>query len=229
MKQLKLIIMLMLFPLGVVLFLITCQDYEDKEYTIASLDFKGCEYLTRDLILVDTLYTEEGEIDTVLIDTLFKSITTSVLRDLVDTTWANSSDSTIISLFFDSLSTKMDTLIRDTTLKVDLPLEVDTSYAFYFNSNINIESERVFFIGEFVDIDIIDKDGASVNVVTTNIPLETIAGCTEIVEEGGSEEVVSVIKSRYAFQLKETDYLVRFVKSDAAGDKPFLVTILVDD
>lgn len=230
MKKLRMLIILMFLPSLVIVFYSACVDYEEEAFSISSLDAQACEYLTRELYPADTLYTEEGEIDTILVDTVFKAISTSLLRNLVDTTWASASDSTIISTFFDSLSVTLDSLIVDTILRMSFPTEGDTSYAFFDNSGYNGSiPDLVLFVDDFITIDIVRGDGTTVSETTTRIPLETIVGCTQVVETAGNEEVISVIKTRYSFELEQSTYLVRFIISDTTGNKPFLMVILGSD
>lgn len=228
--------------------------YQEEDFFIAFLDEKACEYLTRPLVRTDTVIVP---IDTLFIDdsvvvvydtsftydTMYVAGTASILADLVDSVWVDSSESVIIRAFFDSLSAALDTLLADTVMRISYPDEGDTIYAFYDHRAIQAQvsirghesGDTYFFIGwnltnknkdGFIDVDLIRSDGSVVKEKTTIIPLETVAGCTGTLElVAGTKEIVSVIRIRPVFELDKAPYIVRFLISQPTEIGPFRVAI----
>lgn len=133
----------------------------------------------------------------------------------------------------DLSSTKLNTLITDTTLLVTYPSL--KSYALYEHK----QSGKVYFfiswdltttnIDAYIDINIIGSSAEFVTPLSTGISEEAAAGCTEIVEvvERGSivQRPFSVIRTRHSYDLEEGIYLVRFVVSEPVGESFRLVIL----
>jgi len=199
--------------------------FQEGEFAISTLDDRACNYLTRSLYPpTDTLLVidNQGVLDTiaiadtvnypgtlvvietiVLTDTVFKEITISfdslaavfdsLISDTVDASEAQ------INAEFDTLRMELDTLAVDTTLRVKIPPGVSKGYAFYNHAFPDYAvTDVVFFIDDYIDINIINRAGTIIEATSTVIPLELVTGCT-------------VIKTRYVFELDQAPYLVRFI------------------
>jgi hypothetical protein len=126
-------------------------------------------------------------------DTQYVSVVSTNLTDL-QTEWIDTLDASL----FDTLSLAI-------AIAVAYPEDgSDTSYALFINDLSNAGPEELIFVlNDFIDLELIQKDGEVVPATSDIIPVETLAGCFNI-------------KARLLFTAGEGDYLVRIIRTDAA-------------
>ena len=153
-----------------------CEIFQPPEVgVISDLDRQACD------LLHDTLYVE---VSTTVVDSL-------------RTYWIDAQNSLIASLY--------DTLELATPLAVTYPITgEDTSYVFFMNDPADSDTgEVVFFFNDFLEMEVVRKDGEVFHYTSDIIPLETLADC------------YTGIKSRFAFVLETGHYLARFIRTEA--------------
>lgn len=165
---------------------IACENYAPgEEQVISSLDKRGCEFL------FDTLSTE---------------VTTTGVQDL-QTNWISAADTLIGQLY--------DTLLIETSFTIDyVAAGPDSSYALFYQAKQGTESgEIIFLLNDYLDLELVGKDGQTVTHRSNVIPLETLAGCFDL-------------KTRLEFDLGAGPYLVRFIINESSRLAPLRLAVL---
>jgi len=98
---------------------------------------------------------------------------------------------------------------------------VDTSYL-RFNSNIS--GEIVFYFAEYIEINIINKDGDTFIAESSDMPPELIAAYYEIVDD----KPTPIIKSRYVYNLEKDKYLLQLITTEQTVNSTFHAVILYE-
>lgn len=220
--------------------LLTPEEYESSLSTIASLDDRACDLLTREYHTVDTIMTSTDT--TIVYDTLYvaaDAITnahTLLLDSLLEA--GDQSGSVLLADLFDSVALSADTLLRDTTNMVTYSSE--SAYLFLTGE----VGEWVAFVGwaftgnnvsDYTQIDIIDRDGNRAEMGAEHMPLSTISGCIqEYLADAETGEIAHspAIKSRSEFAAESKPYLVRLQVTqfiDGTPRVPLHITLLEND
>jgi hypothetical protein len=221
--------------------LFTPDTYSESENTITNYDSRACNFMTRDFIYIDTVYS--GSDTTVINDTLYLAIQahsdgfTDLFDSLVFDT--NSGDVTQLSALFDSIAAVSGMITTDTTNLVEVN---GTSDYLYFQNNSSGEY-TVFVswdfngknVSDYVSIDLISQSGSQADILTNDMPLETISGCTvEYLSNAETGEIsdTPAIKTRLTFDLDATPYLMRVKRTQflaGTAKVPLYIAILQND
>jgi len=221
--------------------LITPDAYIEAESRISTFDSRACNFMTRDFIYIDTVFS--GTDTSIVNDTLYHAIEAysndyTVLFDSL-VFEANSSDIAQLGSLFDSIVTGSGVVLTDTTNLVGFN---GTSEYLYF-PNTSGGTFTVFVswaftgknVSDYVTVDFINESGSPANILTLDMPLETISGCT--VEYLANEETGAIsdspaIKTRTSFDLESTPYLMRVTRTQfIAGTEevPLYIALLQND
>ena len=200
-------------------------EFQKKDYkNIADVDSRACFLLSRDSTRTDTLIV--GSDTTFTTIRFYCPITAAYLEEPFDSIWANASDSLIQARF--------DTLLTDTTLIINNSAAQSKCYAYYENSD-GTTSKKYFFISwdlteenldAYIEPDLFNKSGERMKLMSDQIDLATIAGCTEAVEIGGIDVAIPKIRARYVYELPPGKYLVKFYISEPETIGNFRLVIL---
>jgi len=154
--------------------------------------------------------------DSAIIDLKFKTITAASF-DTLDTNYVlglpggikDTVSQTNIQSLLDTLEgAKVTVAVFDSAYKYDIPTTPRKS-CFCFNSGAN--EELVFYFTNYVLMNIIDENGASVQLKSNTIPLELIAGCYTLI----NNKPDPIVKSRYVYELsKNKKYLFQIIRND---------------
>jgi len=154
--------------------------------------------------------------DSAIINLQFKSVT-SASFDTLGTDYIlglpGGINDTVSQLDIQSLidtleGAKVTVAVFDSAYKYDIPTTPAKS-CFYFNSGTN--DEFVFYFTNYVLMNIIDEDGISVQLKSSSIPMELIAGCYTIINNNPDP----IVKSRFVYELsKNKKYLFQIIRND---------------
>ena len=224
----KLLIMIVCYL--IILMAIDCEkqlpsEFQEKDYkNISDIDHRACFLLSRDSTRTDTVIV--GSDTTFSTIRYYCPITAAYLKEPFDSVWANASDSLIQARF--------DTLLTDTTLIINNSAEQSKCYAYYEISGGTTSKKYLFIswdlteenLDAYIEPDLFNKNGERMKLISDQIDLATIAGCTEAVEIGGIDVAMPRIRARYVYELPPGKYLVKFYISEPATVGNFRLVIL---
>jgi hypothetical protein len=124
-------------------------------------------------------------------DSTFVTMPSKVIGDL-ELSWVNAADTTIAKLY--------DSLATDVNTRITYPTANDTSYLYLDIAMMDVP--LLVALNDYVDVALVQRDGGVVEPSSAHVPLEIIAGC-------------NILKSRYEFTLTDTEYLMRFILTEA--------------
>ena len=198
----KIITLSALVVFGLLIFM-SCEDFQDEDFNISSLDLDACHLLF-------------------LHDTSTVIITTPELTEY-DTNWVNSAVDSFVTAIVDSLENNNITVAStDTTrFKISSALTVDTNYV----ALVTEPKEIVFFIDDFVEMNIFGTDGNILNPIDETISLET---AYHVVSTDTTDDYCSKAKVREVYNISENKSLIQLIKTDQmeATDGIFHIVIL---
>ncbi|MBC8193157.1 MAG: hypothetical protein H8E18_12305 [FCB group bacterium] len=221
--------------------LVTPEEFAEGETSISTFDDRACEFLSRELHPLDTIYSAQDT--SVVVDTLYLELNAkmdsfTILLDslLSDTVFTETS--TFASLY-DSIANQLDAVVLDTTNLVNYG---GNSVYLHFPSAISGEA-TVFVswafdknnVSDYVSIDLIDRDGNLANIASQDMPLAIVSGCTqEYVADFATAEIANtpVVKTRTTFDLEAIPYLVQVKVTkfiDGTSRVPLRITLLQND
>jgi hypothetical protein len=235
----NLIIFLKLFLAGCIVFgSIGCDNllsekFKDKEYEIADIDNTAAQWLAKDII-------KDADGITIGYNNNYGvSIKAKTLQSMVDTaTWGNFdrgslTEYQVYSQKFNNLADSLQSqkLILDTLIIIN-PTDQKVTYArlditggetknIYLYTSLRYTSSNV---NEYVSVELINSSATSVSS-SAAMPIEAVAGSTQIITVEQSKRIVPIIRARYKYQLENGIYLVRFTTSNPTVGQ-FKITIL---
>jgi len=200
-------------------------EFQEKDYkNISGIDSRACFLLSRDSTRTDTVIV--GSDTTFSTIRYYCPITAAYLEAPVDSVWTNASDSLIQARF--------DTLLTDTTLIINNSAGLTNCYA-YFENNSGTTATNYLFISwdlteenldAYIEPDLFNKSGEPMKLISDQIDLATIAGCTEAVAIGGIDMAMPKIRARLVYELPPGKYLVKFYISEPITVGNFRLVIL---
>ena len=105
----------------------------------------------------------------------------------------------------------------------------------YFENNSGGTATSYLFISwdlteenldAYIEPDLFNKNGERIKLISDQIDLATIAGCTEAVNIGGIDTAMPKIRARLVYELPSGQYLVKFYISEPASVGNFRLVIL---
>lgn len=200
-KLIKTVVILTILSLFMVW---SCDEFQPKEYAISDFDDVACMALK---------------------DTTTKIINTFNLVDF-DTTWVDSAVNNYVSPILDSLAKKGSTITEsDSSFTIITPNSLQPRYVHLFTTHQKV----VLFFNEFLEINIIDKNGVVIPMASNALPPATVAECVKDDCENPVDyfEECLIIKSRFEYNLTENNHLLKIMKVDRPERKnTFKVIIL---
>ena len=182
----------------------SCDEFQPKEYAISNLDDIACSALK---------------------DTTTKIINTYNLVNF-DTTWVDSAVNNYVSLILDSLAKKGSTITEsDSSFTIITPNSTKPCYV-----NLSTTHQKVvLFFNEFLDINIIDRNGMIVPMTSGAMPPATAAECVKEPCENPVDyfEECLIIKSRFEYNLTEKNNLLKIMKVDRPEKKDTFKVIIL--
>ncbi|UCD39032.1 MAG: hypothetical protein JSW54_06020 [Fidelibacterota bacterium] len=215
------------------------EEFQEGELSLLPIDEKACDYITRPLIRRDTVYVDDP--DTVIIDTIIIDTLGYEVRALFDSLGAAFdsliSDSVIATdaekhSTFDALMDTLAPLVRDTSLSIRYPAtEVKSFMSYTHVQSATGVSGVVVYLNDYIHVDILDRDGFIQDVNSAAIVSETVAGCTDFINNPGPTEIGidRHIKIRSVLQLEQGEYLVRFTLMEGAAGGPFRAAVIYNE
>ncbi|MFB0514971.1 MAG: hypothetical protein ACETWG_00005 [Candidatus Neomarinimicrobiota bacterium] len=116
----------------------------------------------------------------------------------------------MITEVFDSLETSNVQLLKDTSLTISTPTNLNANYILLDNET---ENNVIIAVDDYVTITAIQEDGTLLYVLDYAVALPTVVGCPEL-------------KERSVFSLEAERYLVGFIKTDQTLGHTFHVAVL---
>ena len=229
---------------SVLVLLSGCEDrlpdaFQEQVFVLAEIDDRGCELLQRPLIQRDTLFSEPGVIDSIILDTLFVGVVAghdslaAVFDSLiVDSVSAGAAE---IAATFDALASRFGMLTEDNSLLVTSVRPGGRAYATYSPSSISAGGLSIFYLNDFLQVELIGRNGTVSTPEGAGIPLELATACTDLETQEISPGVnrvlgyTPILKARFTFSPDADTYLVRFTGEEGAAGGAFRVAILRSD
>ncbi len=218
-----------------------CEDrlpeaFQDQEFVMAEVDDRGCDLLRQPLIQGDTLFSEPGVIDSIILDTLYTGVVAghdslaAVFDSLiVDSVAAGAAE---IAAAFDALESRFGMLTEDNSLLVTSVRAGGRAYAAYSPSSTNANGLSIFYLNDYLQVELIGRDGTILTPENTHVPLALASACTDLETQEISPGVIRVLgytpilKARFAYSPDANSYLVRFTGEEGAAGGAFRVGIL---
>lgn len=212
-------------------------DFQDQALAISVVDDEACDLLKRPLIIPDTMFTEPGIVDTIILDTLYLEVTARYdsLAAVFDSLTADSvtASPAAIAAAFDSVLEGLAALATDTTLLIQsVGSRATGGLVAYAHSASAAGGPMVFYLNEPLRVELIMRDGTAAAIESEAISYETVAGCTEVEKVEivpGVFDVkgyIRVMKARFEFELETGVYLVRLTRGEGAAGGAFRAAIL---
>lgn len=188
-----------IFLLLVTAFFFACEDFQTENYEINAVDAQAC---------------------TMISDTTFKNISTKSLTQInADWTLDQLNDSTAkaISILKDSMDAKISVL--DSAYQLIVNDAVDSSYLALV---IPKDKPLLFYIDDFLKIDLVDSTGSVLNISSETMSPELVGGCLEL----DKDVYYPVIKTRLEYKPDADVYLLRIIKTDQTKKSRFKTAVL---
>ena len=177
--------------LFILIILVRCDDYQDEDYDISSLDSKACNLLS-------------------IPDSLGILLEAAMITD-VDSTWSNDDLNDIATLLKDELLSKQIIVNETDSNKYSISLSAlsDTQYVCLSTNSPNI----VIYLDDFPVVNIYDDSGMIIKPDSYNIPLETIF-YTTVTEPDEWDASCEHLKVRIEHSISGADYIMQLVRTD---------------
>ena len=176
-------------------FLMSCEEFQTESFSASDTDINAINALA----------------DSVSISLSAKSLIN------YDSTWSNTALDTITTQLYDTLA--IDSVIAEvleTAYSLKIPADNDTSYVVFSVST----SKMIVFVGEYVDIKIVDSSGK------TSLPDDTSMELTAIYESlNGLTSTDHYLKSRYVFNSVPQNAILQFLRTEQTEKTKFNLII----
>lgn len=176
-------------------FLMSCEEFQTETFSAPSTDVAAINALAADVSI---------PLSTVPIS-------------IYDSTWSNNGLDTIGVALYDSLEL-YDVLaaVLDTAYTIRFPASADTSYAAFSGGT----SEIIIFIGEYIELNIVDGSG---NIASPDdVPME-LATVYESLNGPTSKD--HYLKSRYVFKSLPQKAILQFIRTESTEKSAFKLII----
>ncbi len=176
-------------------FLMSCEEFQTESFSASDIDAKAVNALA---------------------DSVFISTSTEQLSAF-KATWKNKSLDTIRVALNDSLlSNGVILTVLDTAYSIKIPANNDTSYAAFTGGT----SEAVLFVGEFIDVLLVDGNGSTTPPDDTSMELPAIYESLN-----GLASTDHYVKARYVFKEVPQNSIFQFIQTEQTKTTTFNLII----
>ncbi len=173
-----------IFSIILIFFLMSCDEFKSESFSTSTTDSKAIDALA---------------------DSVSKPFSTKLLNDY-KSSWVNSRLDTIRTALHDSLTANgVVCEVLDTAYTVSVSAANDTSYAAFSGTTAGI----IVFIGEYIDLNIIDAAGNAFAADDFSMELSTVYESLN-----GMTTTDHYLKSRYVFSALPQNTVLQFIKTE---------------
>ncbi len=198
-------ILLLAILLYVTLFM-SCEDFQEEEYSVSALDLKAQK------ILLDSTYIGFTVLDI----------------SNINTTWKGQTIFSDASVIYENLiSRNIKVAFTDSCYIIRQSTEVDTIYIALKN---NVSRDIVFFYDAVYDLQLISSDGVLLNVEPDTRTLDEIAASSLYTyDESYKRTFTKVLRERHEATITGQNYLIRLMRNDLSSEYGFSFRFCVLD